>query len=149
MHLVQVLVEENRHLKQWPGREPGHANPAVPLQPEERAQALLAAAWGSELDQEVRDGWPDVPEAVRRGRLYDDDVAGPDRSLLKSDPEAQRPRDPLESLPLAPVDMHGDEAAGPDEQFSGDTIGRPLAEDDGLPRHGVRDDVYAVADHLI
>jgi hypothetical protein len=81
MDLVEVLVEKDGDLEQRACGEPRDAHPAVSLQAEESTKTFLAAPGRAELDQEMRDFFPDVPQAVCRARRYDDDVA-PARSVL-------------------------------------------------------------------
>src|SRR6266545_3264693 len=149
VHLVQVLVEENRDLKQRPRGEPRQAHAAVPLQAEEDAQPFLAAARWTELDQVVRLVGAGVREAVRHPRRDDEDAPGPERPAPSPDAEAQLAGDTLEALPLARVDVRRHEATRTDEELAGDASGRPPVEDDALAAHGILDRVYHLLDHLI
>jgi hypothetical protein len=149
MHLVQVLVEQDGDLEQRACGEPRHPHAPVSLQPEERAEPLLAATRRAERDQEMRSRVTDVPQAVRRSRRHDDDVAAADRQRAQSDPKAERARDTLEALPLARVDVRRHEASGPDEELGGHMRVGSVAEDDPLARDGILDRVYAVVDRSI
>jgi hypothetical protein len=149
VHLVEVLVEQNRDLEQGPCGGARHPNAAVPLQPEERAQAFLAAAGRAERDQRVRDAGADVRETVARPGRDDQDVARPKDAAPPADPEAQFAGDALEALPLARVHVRRHVAAGADEELRRDALRRALAEDDQLARDGIRDGVYASVDRPI
>jgi hypothetical protein len=149
VHLVQVLVEQDRDLQQRPCREPRHTHAAVSLQAKQCAQALLPAARRAQLDQEVRDLGAGVPQPVRRARRDVENIAGTERPSTQTDPEAELAGHALEALPLARVHVRRDEAPGPDEELGRHMICRPFAEDDRLARDRVGDSVYALPDHLI
>jgi hypothetical protein len=149
MNFVEILVEEHCDLQQRSRREPRHSHAAISLQPEERAQPLLTAARRAQLDQEMGDRGADVLQPMRRARRDLEHVARPEHPATAADAELQLARDPLEPLPLAPVDVRGHEAPGADEELGRDAGGRAPAKDDRLAGHGVRDAVYAVLDHMI
>jgi hypothetical protein len=149
MHLVEVLVEEHCDLEEWPRGETRDAHAAVALQAEERAQTFLAPTRRAQLDQKVGDVGAEVPEAVPSSRRNDDLFARADSAAAETNPEAKLARHALEALPLARVNMRWDEATGADEELGGDPAFRPVAEDDALPRNGIRDRVYAWVEHLI
>ena len=149
VHLVEVLVEEDRDLEQGSRGEPRHPHASVPLQAKECTKPLFAESRRSELDQEVRDPWADVPQAVRRAGRHDESLAGTQRPPLAAEPEAELPAHSFEALPLVRVDVRRDIAPRADEELSGDTLRRAYAEDDALTRHRIDDCVYALADRLI
>jgi hypothetical protein len=149
VHLVEVLVEEHGDLKER-ARQAAlpDPHPAVPLQAEEDAKALLAPPRRPQLDQEVRDARPSVLQAVRGARRDDEALAGMERPALTADPEAEAAGDALEALPLAGVNMRLHEAARADEELAGDAIGGPHPEDDALAGDRIMNGVRCV-DRLI
>jgi len=149
MNLVEVLVEEHGDLKERAGREPGHANTAVALQTEECAKTLLASSRRTELNEEMSGLAADVSQAVGRPGRDDDHVSLTGHAPDPAQPEAELAGYALESFPLLGVHVCRHEPAGPHEQLAADAAGRPLAEDDRLPAHGIRDSVYAWLDHSI
>ena len=139
VNLVQVFVEEHRDLEQRACPEPRHPHAAVALQAEESAQAVLAATRGSQLDQGVSLFTAGVPKAVCRARRNDEDVARTQRADAPPDAKGELAANALEPLPLAAVDVHGDEAAAAHDELPGHTRPRPLVKDDVLSRDGIGD----------
>jgi hypothetical protein len=97
----------------------------------------------------VRNLAADVPQAVRRPRRDDDDIAAAHRASSQPETEAKLAGHALEAFPLARVHVRRHEASGPDEELAGDTARRPVAEDDALPGDGIPDCVYACVDQSI
>jgi hypothetical protein len=149
VYLVQVVVEQDGDLEERPRGEPGYAHTPISLQAEEGAKALFAAARGAELDQEVRNVAADVPQAVRRPRRDDHDIAAARCAPSQAETEAKFAGYALEAFPLARVHVWRHEASWADEEVAGDPARRPIAEDDALPRDGIPDCVYALVDRSI
>ena len=139
MDLVQILVEEDGYLEQRPRPEAADAYPPVPLQPEQCSQPLLAAPRRAQLDEEPCGCGATVPEAVDRPRRNDQDVTGAERAAAQADAKAELARCTLEAFPLARVHVRRDEPIRLNEQLARDAAVRPLAKDDRLTRHGIRD----------